>query len=511
MFNNGTLHRLIAAMVFIFPFFVNGNTLAQGTMSLSTVSANNGQTGVSFDIQATKSTKLHRFWVETNAGSNTIEIWANPDGMFISPGVARTTGWYKLGEATFNAAGSPAYNEIPFTLDLMMDPGDKWGFILWRTNGSLRYRTGAAPYVFSDSYISINTQGFGVSGSWPNPSFGFYPRQFCGKVTYDEGCFFPEGMASYELLDAALQPTGYVSIPGSINLKYNVTFPDEETSVGITMNLRNVATDAIVFSHSFSKLKPAGQSLVGFENIPLPGTLRTGYFKVEVVFNTKNSCMDYANLYAAPSTLLLLPSGATMCIVWPGDTDNDGIVNYADRKALHGYILESNLRSDWLTGPSRFSIVGGFDYLRWAAQPSAPWNTPNGCYMDTDGNGVIDNYDYLAIKLNWMRTNAGNGSKSDPQLLPSSFDMEQNFPNPFNPSTTIRYAAPEASFVRLEVHDLLGRTVRTLADGLIKAGVHLATFDAAGLPSGNYLAFITITGIESDVSYSSTIKMTLNK
>lgn len=79
---------------------------AQGSLSLGTVAANNGQTGVVFDITALQSTKLHRFAVETYSGSNTIEVWGNPDGMFTSPGVARTTGWTKLGEATFTAAGS---------------------------------------------------------------------------------------------------------------------------------------------------------------------------------------------------------------------------------------------------------------------------------------------------------------------------------------------------------------------------------------------------------------------
>ncbi len=60
-------------------------------------------------------------------------------------------------------------------------------------------------------------------------------------------------------------------------------------------------------------------------------------------------------------------------------------------------------------------------------------------------------------------------------------------PNPFNPTTTIRYALAEAAAVRLAVYDLLGREVALLADGLREAGSHTAVFDAAGLPGGVYL------------------------
>ncbi|HOJ05035.1 MAG TPA: T9SS type A sorting domain-containing protein [Bacteroidota bacterium] len=483
---------------------------AQGALSLSTVAANNGQVGVSFDITATKSTKIHRFWVETYSGSNTIEVWANPNGSKTAPGVARTTGWVKLGDATFNAVGSPSYDEIPFNVNLLMNPGETWGFILWRSNGTMRYRTGVAPFVFSDTYISIDTQGWGVYGTAGAFTFGFYPRQFCGKVTYDPGCFFPDGVISYELLDANLQPTTFSNIPGSVNVRYVVAYPDEESTVSMTLNLRNVQTNAVVYSYNFSANKLAMQTLTGIQNVPLPNTITPGYYKAEVVFNTKNSCMNYADFVAPPQTLLLLPPGAQMCVVWPGDTDNNGIVNYADRAALNRYIFDANMRSTWLQGPNRYSVVGGFDYLEWKAQPSAPWNTPDGCYKDTDGNGVINNFDYIAIKLNWLKNNTVIPAKGNTGFSPASFDMDQNYPNPFNPSTTIRYSVPERSHVRLVVTDMLGRTIGTLVDGEVEEGVHSAVFDGTQLPSGNYVATVHMTG-NSGLTFSKSLKMTLNK
>jgi hypothetical protein len=71
--------------------------------------------------------------------------------------------------------------------------------------------------------------------------------------------------------------------------------------------------------------------------------------------------------------------------------------------------------------------------------------------------------------------------------LPTAYDLSQNYPNPFNPTTTIRYALPEASRVTLEVFDMVGRRVATLADGPQTAGYHTATFDGRALASGAYI------------------------
>jgi hypothetical protein len=64
--------------------------------------------------------------------------------------------------------------------------------------------------------------------------------------------------------------------------------------------------------------------------------------------------------------------------------------------------------------------------------------------------------------------------------------LQQNYPNPFNPSTRIEFAVPTASAVRLTVFDALGRTVATLADEVLPAGVHMRDFDASGFSGGVY-------------------------
>ncbi len=70
---------------------------------------------------------------------------------------------------------------------------------------------------------------------------------------------------------------------------------------------------------------------------------------------------------------------------------------------------------------------------------------------------------------------------------PSGYTLAANYPNPFNPETTIRFTVPSASYVRLVVYDVLGRQVRVLVDGMREAGTHAVRFEAGSLPSGTYL------------------------
>jgi hypothetical protein len=69
---------------------------------------------------------------------------------------------------------------------------------------------------------------------------------------------------------------------------------------------------------------------------------------------------------------------------------------------------------------------------------------------------------------------------------PTAFNLSQNFPNPFNPTTQIHYTLAEASHVRLFVYDLQGKVVADLVDGQQPAGSYAVSFNAQGLPSGTY-------------------------
>lgn len=70
--------------------------------------------------------------------------------------------------------------------------------------------------------------------------------------------------------------------------------------------------------------------------------------------------------------------------------------------------------------------------------------------------------------------------------MPETFQLYQNSPNPFNPTTTIRFTLPSREWVTLKIFDLLGKEKRVLMNDECRAGEHAVVFDARHLPSGVY-------------------------
>ena len=87
----------------------------------------------------------------------------------------------------------------------------------------------------------------------------------------------------------------------------------------------------------------------------------------------------------------------------------------------------------------------------------------------------------------------------------SAFAVDQNSPNPFNPSTSIGFTIPEAGNVSVDVFNVAGQKIDTLVDDVMNAGHHNITWDASGFSNGVY--FYTVEAGE----FSKTMKMTLLK
>jgi hypothetical protein len=85
-------------------------------------------------------------------------------------------------------------------------------------------------------------------------------------------------------------------------------------------------------------------------------------------------------------------------------------------------------------------------------------------------------------------TGTSTAVDDQPVAAPSTFALLQNYPNPFNPSTTIVFSLERAGLIQLDIHNLIGQKVATLATGLWPAGEHRLSWEASGLPSGIYLA-----------------------
>jgi len=80
-----------------------------------------------------------------------------------------------------------------------------------------------------------------------------------------------------------------------------------------------------------------------------------------------------------------------------------------------------------------------------------------------------------------------NARVIDDAPIPMEYSLSQNFPNPFNATTSITYILPKFQFVTLDIYDLLGRKVESLVNQKQPAGVHDISFNALDLSSGIYL------------------------
>jgi hypothetical protein len=113
---------------------------------------------------------------------------------------------------------------------------------------------------------------------------------------------------------------------------------------------------------------------------------------------------------------------------------------------------------------------GGFIITGHEVDPSAPYD-----------------FDVLLIKT----TPSITSTEINSELLNINFFLEQNFPNPFNPSTTIRYEIPERSFVTIKVYDVLGHEIATLVNEEKPAGNYEVEFSASNLASGIYFCILS--------------------
>lgn len=141
----------------------------------------------------------------------------------------------------------------------------------------------------------------------------------------------------------------------------------------------------------------------------------------------------------------------------------------------------------------------------------------NGNFLTTNSTGVheIDdttgaiirtvatasNFQFIDIYNTAGVTSTGNENN----FTPSEFKLYENYPNPFNPTTNIRFAIPKSGFVSLKVYDLTGREISSLVNEFRQAGDYSVNFNASNLTSGVY--FYTL----KTESFSATKKMMLIK
>jgi len=105
--------------------------------------------------------------------------------------------------------------------------------------------------------------------------------------------------------------------------------------------------------------------------------------------------------------------------------------------------------------------------------------------------GILNNWwhyivDYeeaveLANSINWVSLDNYERGHT-----PGTYNLQQNFPNPFNPTTTFIFSLPAAESLSLKIYDVLGRLVETVFQGKMMAGEHRLEYNGSNLASGVY-------------------------
>ena len=176
----------------------------------------------------------------------------------------------------------------------------------------------------------------------------------------------------------------------------------------------------------------------------------------------------------APVNFQAAPGSEQVSLSWEAPVDDRGseIIGYAYRHEEYGGAF-----SEWMDIPDSGS--GGAN---------------EGGYAVTGlKNGTMYTIELRAVNIHgWGRsvsvtvTLPPGPTSTESEELPAEVALLGNYPNPFNPETTIGYALPHAGKVRLVVYDLLGHEVAVLVDGPQPAGRYAVRFRGDHLPSGPY-------------------------
>jgi Immune inhibitor A-like, MAM domain/Secretion system C-terminal sorting domain len=115
--------------------------------------------------------------------------------------------------------------------------------------------------------------------------------------------------------------------------------------------------------------------------------------------------------------------------------------------------------------------------------------------VDMDSFGFFKGGEVADATGNWDASEwTIAGEEAEVVALPTSFEMDKAYPNPFNPSTSVMIALPQASDLTVAVFNVMGQQVATLANGKFNAGQHNFSFDAANMASGLYFIQAQVPG-----------------
>jgi len=295
------------------------------------------------------------------------------------------------------------------------------------------------------SFINENT-GFAITtySPYPNPTNAYLEKTTNSGLTWQE-----------------TQYPNYIDV-------YKISFLDENTGYAYHQSSTN----------SFLKTTDGGMNWI---NITIIENLNKIYFL--------NSSKGF--VFGQHGLFLTLNSGNNFTKVLIDSQSSGAGLCFIDSNT--GYYLVNDYGSALLNSKIYKTTNGGFN-----------WSQP--CQVNKDaGFGFLYfkdiNTGYVFGGIGAiMKTTNGGGFVDVKQIsnnIPLKYLLFQNFPNPFNPATVIKFDVPVDSRIRgndrvvLKVYDILGKEVKTLVNENLQAGTYEVTFNGSGFASGIY--FYTLT------------------
>ena len=312
---------------------------------------------------------------------------------------------------------------------------------------------------------------------WTNISSrirGSTPRGLCGlwavnsNVVYGVGSFF-EGPWFIKSNDGGISWSSRI-LGGNVRTLIDVYFQNEDVGIAVGGTGSSFDGNAIILR---TTNRGASWTEV-FQSTRAPGVM--GEWGWKISFPTELTgyvSVEYNNAPPGQSAKVLktLDGGLTWTeLLIPGSTESSGLQGIGFLTADTG----------WATGRGTTSMTtdGG---LTWTQIPGFDEDSnPNGG-LDGRTNRIFVVSPTLAYAVGEYTYKFDGQTpvfvERESIVVPEKFRIEQNYPNPFSPSTTIKYSLFSDMNVQIDVRDILGRTVKRLVSGFQSTGVYTVTWD----------------------------------
>jgi hypothetical protein len=280
---------------------------------------------------------------------------------------------------------------------------------------------------------------------------------------------------------------------------------------------------AVKITHPFLMASPSGGAVAPGGSQPINVTafaygLAAGAYPASMFIDSNDPITPHltvpvtvvVGVVPSPVEIILTPTSPPI-VIPPGG----GVFSYTvsvqnvatTPQTFDGWIMQYTPLGQWqgpMLGPVNLTIPVGVTLSRIRNQ-NVPSTAPAGVYIYRGYVGVYTtSVKWDSSSFTYTKSAAGDGAMvsnwenwgesfapyenlpSASTEMPTVFSLDPCRPNPFNPTTTISYRLPAASFTSLKVYDISGRLVNVLVEGWQEAGTHQVTFEGSQLASGLY-------------------------